>query len=158
MLIRQHRKPGGGLGNWKTVCRSTRGTQIDQPDGVQTSAIHASWYSRAITACEKLRKIGTSGICRQSATFTGEGCEPTVAFSLIFWIRPAPIFFAPTTVGTNFLAFIQTEPGETYSVQYLNALGSGWQSLITVAGNGSIITVTNAALGATRGFYRLMEH
>jgi len=75
-----------------------------------------------------------------------------------FWIRPAPIFFAPTKVGTNFLASIQSEPGETYSVQYLNALGSGWQNLATVTGNGSIITVTNAALGATQGFYRLMEH
>ena len=75
-----------------------------------------------------------------------------------FWIRPAPIFFAPTKVGTNFLASIQSEPGETYSVQYLNALGSGWQNLATVTGNGSIITVTNAALGATQGFYRLMKH
>jgi hypothetical protein len=73
-----------------------------------------------------------------------------------FWIWPAPIFFAPTKVGTNFMVSIQSEPGKTYSVQYLNALGSSWQTLATVPGNGSVITVTNAALGAAR-FYRLVE-
>jgi hypothetical protein len=74
-----------------------------------------------------------------------------------FWIWPAPILFAPTKVGTNFLVSIQSEPGKTYIVQYLNALGSSWQDLITVAGNGSVITVTNAALGVTQRFYRLVE-
>ena len=74
-----------------------------------------------------------------------------------FWIWPAPILFAPTKAGTNFLVSIQSEPGKTYVVQYLNALGSSWQDLITVAGNGSVITVTNAALGVTKRFYRLVE-
>lgn len=73
-----------------------------------------------------------------------------------FWIQPSPIFFAPTRVGTNFLISIQSEPGKTYTVQYLNALGSSWQSLSPVTGNGNVITVTNAALGAAR-FYRLVE-
>ena len=74
-----------------------------------------------------------------------------------FWIHPAPIFFAPTKVGTNFLVSIQSEMGKTYTVQYLTALGSSWQNLATVPGNGSVITVTNAALGSTQGFYRLVE-
>jgi len=74
-----------------------------------------------------------------------------------FWIEPAPIFFAPTKVGTNFMVSIQSEPGKTYSVQYENALGSSWQNVTTVPGNGAVITVTNAALGATQGFYRLVE-
>jgi hypothetical protein len=73
-----------------------------------------------------------------------------------FWIQPAPIFFAPTRVGTNFMVSIQSEPGKTYTVQYLTALGSSWQNLVTVAGNGSVITVTNAAL-ETQRFLRLME-
>src|ERR1017187_8009788 len=46
-----------------------------------------------------------------------------------FWIWPAPILFAPTNAGTNFLVSIQSEPGKTYVVQYLNALGSSWQDL-----------------------------
>src|ERR1035438_9498431 len=37
-----------------------------------------------------------------------------------FWIQSAPIFFAPTQVGTNFLVSIQSEPGATYTIQYLN--------------------------------------
>ncbi len=74
-----------------------------------------------------------------------------------FWIWPAPILFAPTKAGTNFLVSIESEPGKTYTVQYLNALGSSWQNLTTVAGNGNVITVTNAALGVTQRFYRLIE-
>lgn len=73
-----------------------------------------------------------------------------------FWIQPAPIFFAPTKVGTNFLVSIQSEPGKTYTVQYRTALGSSWQSLSPLAGTGSVITVTNGALGSA-GFYRLLE-
>jgi len=73
-----------------------------------------------------------------------------------FWIQPAPIFFAPTKVGTNFTVSIQTELGKTYTVQYMNALGSSWQNMSPITGNGSVITVTNAALGAAR-FYRLVE-
>lgn len=74
-----------------------------------------------------------------------------------FWIWPAPILFAPRKAGTNFLVSIESEPGKTYTVQYLNALGSSWQNLTTVAGNGNVITVTNAALGVTQRFYRLIE-
>ncbi len=74
-----------------------------------------------------------------------------------FWIVPPPILFGPSTVGTNFLVSIQSEPGKTYTVQYLNALGSGWQSLPSVAGTGGIITVTNSAAGAAQRFYRLVE-
>ena len=74
-----------------------------------------------------------------------------------FWIQPAPIFFAPTQAGTNFMVSIQSEPGATYTIQYLNALGSTWQNLTTVSGNGSVITVTNAALGVPQRFYRLVQ-
>jgi hypothetical protein len=73
-----------------------------------------------------------------------------------FWIQAAPIFFAPQKIGTNFVVSIQSELGKTYTVQYQTALGSSWQDLATVTGNGSVITVTNAALGAA-GFYRLVQ-
>src|SRR5208282_3975826 len=58
-----------------------------------------------------------------------------------FWIWPSPILFAPTKVGTNFLVSIQSELGKTYTVQYVNTLGSTWQNLTTVDGNGNVITV-----------------
>jgi len=74
-----------------------------------------------------------------------------------FWIVPAPIIFGPTVAGTNFLVSIQSELGKTYTVQYLNALGSTWQSLPTVAGTGGIITLTNGGAGVGQRFYRLVE-
>ena len=74
-----------------------------------------------------------------------------------FWIVPAPIIFGPTTAGTNFLVSIQSEPGKTYTVQYMDTLGSSWQNLPSIAGTGGIITVTNGTTGAAQKFYRLVE-
>ena len=75
-----------------------------------------------------------------------------------FWITPAPIFFAPTKIGTNFVVSIQSELGKTYTVSYASSLSSpSWQNLTSVAGNGSIITVTNSAVGVTSRFFRLTE-
>ena len=74
-----------------------------------------------------------------------------------FWIWPSPILFGPASVGTNFLVSIQSEPGKTYTLQYENALGSGWQSLPPITGNGNVITVTNGAVGVAQRFYRLVQ-
>jgi hypothetical protein len=111
--------------------------------------------------------VAGGGATNSSARFqlTGTVAQPLAAvpssarFSIQggFWIRPAPIFFAPTKQGTNFLVSIQSEPGKTYTVQYLNALGSGWQNLSNILGDGSIITVSNAAAGSSQKFYRLIE-
>ncbi len=74
-----------------------------------------------------------------------------------FWIVPAPILFGPQAVGTNFFISIQSELGKTYTLQYLDALGTGWQSLPPLAGTGGIITVTNGGAGVAQRFYRLLE-
>jgi hypothetical protein len=74
-----------------------------------------------------------------------------------FWVRPAPILFGPAATGTNFLISIQSEPGETYTVQYQNTLGSGWQSLPPVTGTGGVITVTNGGAGVAQRFFRLRQ-
>ncbi len=75
-----------------------------------------------------------------------------------FWIRPAPIFFAPTAVNGNFLVSIQSELGESYTVSYANSLSSpSWQILTNITGNGSVITVTNSAAGVTSRFFRLIQ-
>jgi len=55
-----------------------------------------------------------------------------------FWIWPAPIIFAPTKVGNNFILSFQTEPGKTYTVQYVDSLAAlNWQNLPSVAGDGT---------------------
>jgi hypothetical protein len=75
-----------------------------------------------------------------------------------FWIRPAPILFGPAKMGANFPVSIQSELGETCTLQYLNALGSSWQSLPPITGSGNVIIVTNDTVGVTQLFYRLVEH
>jgi hypothetical protein len=75
-----------------------------------------------------------------------------------FWIRPAPIIFAPAKTGTNFLFSFQTEPGKTYVPQYVDSLTTlNWQSLSMVGGDGTVKIVTNSAPDVTQRFYRLIE-
>src|ERR1035437_1186083 len=74
-----------------------------------------------------------------------------------FWIQSAPIIFAPTKVGNNFMLSFQTEMGENYTPQYVNSLSTlNWQSLPSVAGDGTVKTVTNSAPGVTQQFFRLV--
>ena len=75
-----------------------------------------------------------------------------------FWIWPSPTFFAPTKTGDNFIVSFQTNPGNTYTVQYTDALSPpNWQNLPSVAGNGAVESVTNSAPGIAQRFYRLFE-
>jgi hypothetical protein len=75
-----------------------------------------------------------------------------------FWIWPSPTFFAPAKTGDNFIVSFQTNPGNTYTVQYTDTLSPpNWQSLPTVAGNGAVESVTNSAPGIAQRFYRLIE-
>jgi len=75
-----------------------------------------------------------------------------------FWIWPAPILFAPAKAGTNFVFSFQTEPGKTYTVFSSDSpAGPGWQTAATISGDGTVKAVTNAAPGAARRFYRLIE-
>jgi hypothetical protein len=75
-----------------------------------------------------------------------------------FWIWPSPTFFAPTKTGDNFIISFQTNPGNTYTVQYTDTLApQNWQNLPSVAGNGAVESVTNSAPGVAQRFYRLIE-
>ena len=75
-----------------------------------------------------------------------------------FWIWPSPTFFAPAKIGDNFVIAFQTNPGNTYTVQYTDTLAPpNWQSLPSVAGNGTVERVTNSAPGIAQRFYRLIE-
>ena len=75
-----------------------------------------------------------------------------------FWIWPAPGILAPAKVGDNFVLSFQTEPGKTYTPQYVDSLSAlNWQNLPSVAGDGTVKTVTNSAPSVTQRFYRLIE-
>ena len=75
-----------------------------------------------------------------------------------FWITPAPVIFAPTKTGNNFILSFQTEPGKNYTAQYVDSLSAlNWQSLPSISGDGTVKTVTNSAPGVAQRFYRLIE-
>lgn len=75
-----------------------------------------------------------------------------------FWIWPSPTFFAPAKTGDDFIVSFQTNPGNTYTVQYTDSLSPvNWQSLPNVAGSGAVESVTNHAPGIAQRFYRLIE-
>ena len=75
-----------------------------------------------------------------------------------FWITPAPVIFAPTKTGNNFILSFQTEPGKNYTAQYVDSLSAlNWQSLPSISGDGTVKTVTNSAPGIPQRFYRLIE-
>jgi hypothetical protein len=75
-----------------------------------------------------------------------------------FWIWPSPTFFAPTKIGNNFIVSFQTNPGNTYTVQYSDTLAPlNWQNLPSLPGNGAIESVTNSAPGIPQRYYRLLE-
>ena len=81
-------------------------------------------------------------------------------FSILggFWIWPAPMIFAPTKIGNNFILSFQTGLGKTYTVQYTDTLAPpNWQNLPGVPGNGAAESVTNSAPGVAQRYYRLLE-
>ena len=75
-----------------------------------------------------------------------------------FWIQAAPIIYAPTRSGTNFIFSFQTEPGVTYIPQIAGSLANpNWQSLPAITGDGTDKAATNSAAGVSQQFYRLIQ-
>lgn len=75
-----------------------------------------------------------------------------------FWIWPAPIIYAATKIGTNFVFSFQADLGHPYLVEFVNSLSApNWQTLTTITGNGGVESVTNPASGSQAGFFRLLE-
>ena len=64
-------------------------------------------------------------------------------------------FNSITRNGTNTSLSFVTVSGRNYAVQFTDSLAdAAWQTLTTVAGNGTVRTVTNGVVSASR-FYRL---
>jgi hypothetical protein len=91
-------------------------------------------------------------------SLAGVGSSSRFSIQGGFWIWPAPIIFAPTKIGNNFIFSFQTEPGKIYGVRYVDSLTNlNWQNLPSVAGDGTVKTVTNSTPGVAQRFYRLIE-
>jgi hypothetical protein len=83
----------------------------------------------------------------QAATLTGPPAPPPL------------VILNPVLAGGSLSFSFPTEAEKAYSVQFAPtcAVPLDWQTFTNVAGNGSIATVTDANLSATRRFYRVRQ-
>jgi hypothetical protein len=98
---------------------------------------------------------GTASLVRSGSRFINAATNSPENFAGVRGsIVPVKIISA-IRQGTNTSLTFATVSGRNYAVQFTDSLtGSAWQTLTTVAGNGSVRTVTNGVTAAGR-FYRL---
>jgi len=109
----------------------------------------------AVTDC----KGGTFSL-NATAGQPGAGliAETRFSASIGYWITPPLLVFAPTKQGNNFSISFETEPGQTYIVEYTDSLlNPNWQLLPTEDGDGTVKTVTDSAPGVPNRYYRVRQ-
>lgn len=84
--------------------------------------------------------------------------ETRFVVSVGYWITPPLLVFAPTKQGNNFSISFETEPGQSYIVEYTDSLvNPNWQVLPTQDGDGTVKTVTDSAPGVPNRYYRVRQ-
>jgi hypothetical protein len=67
-----------------------------------------------------------------------------------------PTLSNPKYAGTTFTVAVPTQLGFNYALEFKNSLGdASWTAVITNAGTGGQITMTNSGVGEPRRFYRV---
>jgi len=109
---------------------------------------------------------GTTASSGGTFTLSGTAGQPAATLltgtsfkvSVGYWITPPLLVFAPTKVGNNFNISFDTEPGQTYIVEYTDSLlNPNWQLLPTQTGDGKVKTVTDTAPGIPNRYYRVRQ-
>lgn len=78
--------------------------------------------------------------------------------SVGYWITPPLLVFAPKKVGNDFSISFETEPGQSYIVEYTDSLvNPNWQLLPPETGDGKVKTVTHSAPGVPLRYYRVRQ-
>ncbi len=73
-----------------------------------------------------------------------------------FWIVPPFLLFAPVRSGGGFSFSFETTAGRTYNVESTDSLlNLSWQPLQDVAGDGTLMTVTDPVAGTAERYYRV---
>ena len=107
------------------------------------------------TTLSTSNRFQLSGTIGQPAAETLDGNRFSIRQG--FWHWRAPVLLPAGHTGTNILFSLQTEVGKTYLIQYSTSpTGPNWQTISTLAGDGSLRTVTNA-IPSSAGFFRVVE-
>ncbi len=84
--------------------------------------------------------------------------ETRFVVSVGYWITPPLLVFAPKKVGNDFSISFETEPGQSYIVEYTDSLTEpNWQVLPTQTGDGTVKSVTDSAPGVPNRYYRVRQ-
>ena len=97
---------------------------------------------------------------RVDTLFDPEFGNVTLQAATLSGLPPPPlVIVSPVQSAAGFMFSFPTELGKGYSVQRAPSLETpvDWQTFTNVAGNGSLATVTDANLAATRHFYRVRQ-
>lgn len=97
---------------------------------------------------------------RLEMSVSGVGQPNTFAVADVLKIsaRPftAPVLAQLRLTGATFSASAATQAGLNYIVEFTDSLrGSGWTTLQTLAGDGTVLTFTDSSAGVRTRFYRL---
>jgi PKD repeat protein len=94
------------------------------------------------------------GVYSNVVVFTSNGGDSTNA--LVGRVLNAPLLFSPAFSEPGFTFSIATVAGFIYEVQYKDSLDEPlWQTLQSVPGDGSVVSITNAPPTPAQRFYRL---
>ena len=96
------------------------------------------------------------GTFSSAVTFATDGGNSTNALLGESLNADPPILLLPAQLASEFVFNFLTDPGKAYVVQVNDTLDpSGWVSLSTNLGDGTLKSVTNSISGSTQQFFRL---
>ena len=89
--------------------------------------------------CSSVDGISCGGIARLSAATTLHAINPR-------------------RIGNTFSVSVQTEAGKNYALQFKNSLTNSWSSLPSVAGDGTVKTLSDSGATTTARFYQILQN
>jgi hypothetical protein len=135
--------PLGGRQSWTGTSSPIVNTVVDLPASAAGNQVSFRW------------RFGTDlGVAGSGWVITTvQVNDPYSACSAC--TNAQPILVQPKIIGNNFIFSFQSASNQNYEVQYRPGNGNSWTTVQTLAGNGKVRSVTNAA-ATVQGWFRVI--